>query len=233
MLRAARCPVPRRTRFRSSTFSVRQRELSAGRLRHNTRGSTMDPKEQFSQVTGLLSALVEGTDVDQLSNETPCNEFDVRDLIGHFTLGRFIFAAGLSGDKARGEELVGSMPARMGDVLGGDHRATYRDASAKMDSAVSGVADLDQAVSLIFGEMPAGVAMQMISADNFVHCWDLANSTGQEFEPSDDLVEAANSFFRGFITDDMRAGGGFGAEIEVSDDAPALDRLLGFCGRKS
>jgi len=233
MLLVAHRPALRRTRFGSSTFSVRQREVPAGKLRHNIRGSTMDPKEQFSQVTGLLSALVEGTDVNQLGNETPCNEFDVRDLIGHFTLGRFIFAAGLSGDKARGEELVGSMPAQMGDVLGDDHRATYRDASAKMDSAVNGVADIDQLVSLIFGEMPAGVALQMISADNFVHCWDLANSTGQKFDPSHDLVEAADSFFRGFITDDMRAGGGFGAEIEVSPDAPALDRLLGFCGRQS
>ena len=89
----------------------------------------MDPKEQFSQVSDLLSALVAGTDVDKLNNETPCSDFDVRDLIGHFTLGRFLFAAGLSGDKARGEELIGGMPARMGDVLGDDHHGTYLDAS--------------------------------------------------------------------------------------------------------
>ena len=191
----------------------------------------MDPKEQFSQVTDLLSALVDGTDAGQLNNETPCSEFEVRDLIGHFTLGRFLFAAGLSGDKARGEELIGGMPARMGDVLGDDHRATYLDASAQIDSAVDGVGDIDEVVSLIFGDMPAGVALQLISADNLVHCWDLASATGQEFDPSDDLVEATDSFFRGFITDDVRAGGGFGTELEVPDDASALERLLGLCGR--
>ncbi|MED5292745.1 MAG: TIGR03086 family metal-binding protein, partial [Actinomycetota bacterium] len=167
----------------------------------------------------------------QLNNETPCSEFEVRDLIGHFTLGRFLFAAGLSGDKARGEELIGGMPARMGDVLGDDHRATYQDASAQIDSAVDGVEDIDEVVSLIFGDMPAGVALQLISADNLVHCWDLASATGQEFDPSDDLVEATDSFFRGFITDDVRAGGGFGTELEVPDDASALERLLGLCGR--
>jgi len=191
----------------------------------------MDPKEQFSQVSDLLSALVDGTDAGQLNNETPCSEFEVRDLIGHFTLGRFLFAAGLSGDKARGEELIGGMPARMGDVLGDDHRATYLDASAQIDSAVDGVGDIDEVVSLIFGDMPAGVALQLISADNLVHCWDLASATGQEFDPSDDLVEATDSFFRGFITDDVRAGGGFGTELEVPDDASALERLLGLCGR--
>ncbi len=191
----------------------------------------MDPKEQFSQVSDLLSALVDGTDAGQLNNETPCSEFEVRDLIGHFTLGRFLFAAGLSGDKARGEELIGGMPARMGDVLGDDHRATYQDASAQIDSAVDGVEDIDEVVSLIFGDMPAGVALQLISADNLVHCWDLASATGQQFDPSDDLVEATDSFFRGFITDDVRAGGGFGTEVEVPDDASALERLLGLCGR--
>ena len=191
----------------------------------------MDPKEQFSQVSDLLSALVDGTDAGQLGDDTPCSDFEVRDLIGHFTLGRFLFAAGLSGDKARGEELIGGMPARMGDVLGDDHRATYLDASAQIDSAVDGVGDIDEVVSLIFGDMPAGVALQLISADNFVHCWDLASATGQQFDPSGDLVEATDSFFRGFITDDVRAGGGFGTELEVPDDASGLERLLGFCGR--
>ena len=89
----------------------------------------MDPKEQLSQVTDLLSALVDGTDAGQLGDETPCSDFHVRDLIGHFTLGRFLFAAGLRGDKSRGNELLGGMPEQLGDVLGDDHRATYRDAS--------------------------------------------------------------------------------------------------------
>ena len=194
-------------------------------------GDAMDPKEQLLQVTDLLSALVDGTDAGQLGDETPCSDFHVRDLIGHFTLGRFLFAAGLSGDKSRGDELLGGMPEQLGDVLGDDHRATYRDASVELDTAVDGVEDLDEVVSLVFGDMPAGAAMQLISADNFIHCWDLARSTGQDFDPPVDLVEATTAFFGAFITDDSRAGGMFGPEVEVPDDASALDRLLGFCGR--
>ena len=191
----------------------------------------MDPREHFSRVTDLLSALVEGTDTEQLGDGTPCSDFVVRDLIGHFTLGRFIFAAGLSGDKERGQELVGSMPAQLGDVLGDDHRATYRNASAELDSAVASLGDVDETVSLIFGDMPAGVALQMLSGDNLVHCWDLARATGQDFDPPTDLVEASTGFFRNFITDDRRNGGGFGPEVTVPEDASALDRLLGLCGR--
>ena len=191
----------------------------------------MDPKEQLMQVTNLLSPLVEGTDVEQLDNETPCSDFRVRDLIGHFTFGRFLFAAGMIGDKSRGDELLGSMPQQFGDVLGDDHHATYRDASAQLDTAVGGVADLEETVSLVFGDMPAGVALQILAGDNLVHCWDLARSTGQDFNPPEDLVEVTTGFLRGFITDERRAGGGFGPEVQVPDDASALDRLLCLCGR--
>ena len=194
-------------------------------------GDTMDPKEQLSDVTDLLTALVDGTDAGQLDDDTPCSEFRVRDLIGHFTLGRFLFAAGLNGDKSRGDELLAGMPEQFGDVLGDDHRATYQDASVELEAAVNGVGDLDEVISLIFGDMPAGVAMQLISADNFIHCWDLARSTGQDFDPPVELVDVTATFLSGFITDERRAGGGFGSEVEVPDDASALDRLLGFCGR--
>jgi uncharacterized protein (TIGR03086 family) len=216
-------------RFSEPTFSVRQREIPDGERRHWR--TVMDPKEQLAQVTNLLTPLVEGTDANQLDNETPCSDFRVRDLIGHFTFGRFLFAAGMSGDKSRGDELLGSMPQQFGDVLGDDHHATYRDASAQLDTAVGGVEDLGETVSLVFGDMPAGVALQMLSGDNLVHCWDLARSTGQDFNPPEDLVEATTQFMSGFITDDRRAGGGFGPEVQVPEDAPALDRLLGLCGR--
>ena len=215
--------------FGEPTFSARQREIPEGE--RGIGEEVMDPKEQLVQVTNLLTPLVEGTDTNQLDNETPCSDFRVRDLIGHFTFGRFLFAAGMSGDKARGDELLGSMPQQFGDVLGDDHHGTYRDASAQLETAVSGVGDLGETVSLVFGDMPAGVALQMLSGDNLVHCWDLARSTGQEFNPPDDLVEASTEFFQGFITDDRRAGGGFGPEVQVSEDASALDRLLGLCGR--
>ena len=123
------------------------------------------------------------------------------------------------------------MPAQLGDVVGDDHRATYRNASAELDSAVASLGGVDETVSLIFGDMPAGVALQMLSGDNLVHCWDLARATGQDFDPPTDLVEASTGFFRNFITDDRRNGGGFGPEVTVPEDASALDRLLGLCGR--
>ena len=191
----------------------------------------MDPKAFFREVSDLLTPLVEGTDSAHLANDTPCDGFTVRDLIGHFTLGRFIFGAGMAGDDARQQELISTMPAQMGDVLGDDHHETYRQATEAIYQAVAGVDDVSENVSLVFGEMPAGYALQMLSADNYVHCWDLARATGQAVEPPEHLTEAAATFFSSFITEDSRAGGAFGPEVDVPADASSFDRMLAFCGR--
>ena len=191
----------------------------------------MDPREHLQRVSDLLSGLVEGTDAGRLDDPTPCEDFQVRDLIGHFTMGRFLFAADFAGDTARRDELLGGMPERFGDVLGDDHLATYRDASATLDAAVDGIEDVEATADFFLGQMPISAALETISGDNLVHCWDLALSTGQDFDPPDDLVEATAAFFGVLITDDLRAVGSFGPEVEVPEDASALDRLLGFCGR--
>ena len=191
----------------------------------------MNPREHLQRVSDLLSGLVEGTDAGRLDDPTPCEDFQVRDLIGHFTMGRFLFAADFAGDTARRDELLGGMPERFGDVLGDDHLATYRDASATLDAAVDGIEDVEATADFFLGQMPISAALETISGDNLVHCWDLARSTGQDFDPPDDLVEATAAFFGVLITDDLRAVGSFGPEVEVPEDASALDRLLGFCGR--
>ena len=191
----------------------------------------MDPREHLQRVSDLLSGLVEGTDAGRLDDPTPCEDFQVRDLIGHFTMGRFLFAADFAGDTARRDELLGGMPERFGDLLGDDHLATYRDASATLDAAVDGIEDVEATADFFLGQMPISAALETISGDNLVHCWDLARSTGQDFDPPDDLVEATAAFFGVLITDHLRAVGSFGPEVEVPEDASALDRLLGFCGR--
>lgn len=192
----------------------------------------MDMRDHMRRVTVLLADLVEGTDESQLDDATPCDDFRVRDLMGHFTFGRSLFAAIMSGDTARRDELLGGMPAQFGDVVGDDHRAAFRSATADLDAALDGLDDLDEEVdSVLFGVVPVGAVVSALFGDNLVHCWDLARGTGQSFDPPGDLVEAATAHYEGFITDDMRVPGMFDVEVEAPDDASALDRLVAFCGR--
>ena len=64
-----------------------------------------------------------------------------------------------------------------------------------------------------------------------VHGWDLATSTGQPWNLSDDLVAAVDGFARQAITDEMRDGDAFAAQQQPADDATPVERLVAFSGQ--
>ena len=85
-------------------------------------------------------------------------------------------------------------------------------------------------VTLPFGEMPAGVAINIAIFDVATHTWDLAKGSGQTMELDPEVLAAAYELAQAMIPD-MRAGGMVGEEVVVSVDAPMEDRLAGLAGR--
>lgn len=185
----------------------------------------MDPKTQASTAVALLAPLVDGTQADQLDGQTPCSEWKVRDLLNHVVGGGHMFAMGL-----RGESFGGDAPS---DLLGDDHRAAFQGAIASFSAALAGTDDLGQKVVLPFGTLPAAAALQLAAGDLLVHGWDLAQATGQSFNPPAEFVEAAYAFFQAAVNDDLRAAGLFGPAIEVAPDAAPLTKLLAHAGRSA
>ena len=106
----------------------------------------MDVQTQAVTAAKLLTALVDGTDADQLNVQTPCAEWKVRDLMNHFIGGAHMFAAGL-----RGEVLSGEAPD---DLVGSDHRASFHAALDSFGSALAATDDLERELTLPFGTMP-------------------------------------------------------------------------------
>lgn len=66
--------------------------------------------------------------------------------------------------------------------------------------------------------------------DLLAHGWDLAQATGQTVELPGDLAEQALTFVQIQLSTQPRSGR-FGPAQPVSDDAPAIDRLVAFLGR--
>jgi uncharacterized protein (TIGR03086 family) len=68
------------------------------------------------------------------------------------------------------------------------------------------------------------------TADVFMHSWDLARAGGQD--PALDEDQAA-TMLAGMqpIESVLRDSGQYGPAVPVPDDAPAVDRLMGFVGR--
>ena len=91
--------------------------------------------------------------------------------------------------------------------------------------------DLSKMVTLPFGEMPAGVALNIAIFDVATHACDLAGSTGQQIGDTD-LLETALEYGRQMIGSELRMPGVFDPEQPCADDAPVTQRLMAFSGRK-
>ena len=81
------------------------------------------------------------------------------------------------------------------------------------------------------GTLPLGEAVdRFYTTDVLLHTWDLARASGQ---PAGlDEAECADLLAGMRPMDEvLRASGQYGPEVQVPEDAPAVDRLMGFVGR--
>ena len=63
-----------------------------------------------------------------------------------------------------------------------------------------------------------------------MHSWDLARATGQSVDLDEDFAAALLGGMRR-MEDVLRTSGQYGPPVPVPDDAPVVDRLMGFIGR--
>jgi uncharacterized protein (TIGR03086 family) len=169
--------------------------------------------------------IVAGVRPDQLSEPTPCKEWDVRTLLGHVTgvVTRF-------GSTARRESPPDQEPT---DEIADDYAGAFRAAAESTLAAWASPGALDGTCRLPIGlELPATAAASINVVDTLVHGWDMASATGQSVTIDPALAAAALEFCQQAITDDIRNSGSFGPILPVADDAPPTDRLVGFLGRQ-
>ena len=81
------------------------------------------------------------------------------------------------------------------------------------------------------GTLPLGEAVdRFYTTDVLLHTWDLATASGQD--PGLDEAECAELLADMQPMDEvLRQSGQYGPKVAVPDDAPAVDRLMGFIGR--
>jgi uncharacterized protein (TIGR03086 family) len=191
----------------------------------------MDPID-FGPATATMRRLVLGTSDEQLNDPTPCTEYTVGDLIHHIgglTLA-FTGAAhkqpvpgaedGGTGDASQLETGWRLLIARDLEVLAD----SWRNPAAYEGTTMAGPVEMS-------GAEAAAVALNEL----VVHGWDLAVATGQRYAADPAALEILIEFARAFSTPETadQRGDAFGTVIEVPEDAPALDRLLGMMGRRA
>jgi len=81
------------------------------------------------------------------------------------------------------------------------------------------------------GTMPLGSAIDMlITPDVFMHSWDLAQGTAQDFTLDPDFAAGLYAGMLG-IDEMLRASGQYGPRVSVPDDADPQTQLMAFVGR--
>ncbi|PWK81038.1 uncharacterized protein (TIGR03086 family) [Lentzea atacamensis] len=171
-----------------------------------------------------LAGLVRNVTDGDLKAPTPCPDYTVGDLLDHvnglavaFTMAALktpLEATG-SGDASRLPlDFRESVPERLAELA-----QAWRAPQAWEGMTRAGGIDLP-------GEVAAAVALDEI----VLHGWDLARATGQPFDVAENLLEVVHGFVSSIGPDD-RDGSLFGAAVEVSPDAPLLDRVVGLSGR--
>jgi uncharacterized protein (TIGR03086 family) len=184
----------------------------------------MDDIELLSGVLTKTGDLIDGVRPDQRSLPTPCTEYDVEALLDHIVGWVQVFEAGSEGRTYEGDPTafhVGDDPAAQFRSSATNLVASWREHGVDREVAISSGA-----------EMPGAMVFNMTVMEYLAHGWDLATATGQPVPYTED--EAAEVLARARVTlppEYQGAGQAFGAVVEVDDDAPAVDRFVGFLGR--
>ena len=179
----------------------------------------MDPTAQLDAILPLLNDLVRRLRPEQLSTPTPCDEFDVRQVLEHMVGGATTFAAAFRGE------------APSGDGLPADVVSAFPAAMAELRSAVGLPGALDGTIASPFGDMPGEVFARLVVLDGLVHGWDIATATDQRYDPPAEVVTAVDTFARGALGGD-RSNLPFAEPVEPPAGASPLTRLVAYTGRK-
>jgi uncharacterized protein (TIGR03086 family) len=186
--------------------------------------------DALDRAVTFTGGVVKGIRADQLTEPTPCAEWDVHALLNHL-IGTEWLCEGLLGDRApRHAAPPGDLPAE--DLVGSDPAAAYAAGAAAL-LATAGAGDtLTRMHQTPFGEMPGPALAGFTTLDIAVHGWDLATATGQAADLDPELAAHVLAFAESSITDDTRAPR-LGPALPPGPDATITDRLMAFLGRRA
>lgn len=182
----------------------------------------------FDPPVRQLRALLLGINNDGLSEQTPCGDWSLGDLLDHIMNLTWAFtqaarkltdAPGTAGPAP--EPSAANLPPHWRSrlpVLLEDLSTAWKDPAAWTGSARIGGATL-----------PATQTGTLAMNELTVHSWDLAKSTGQEYAADPRILETLIEFLSQGPVEGTP--GMFGPKMPIDDEAALLDQAIALSGR--
>jgi uncharacterized protein (TIGR03086 family) len=197
-------------------------------LAHQCGGMTIkqDPRPLFLRSVAIATSVVGGVRPDQHDQPTPCDEYNVQELVGHMVavLERLIVIGSL-GDPNEATRMV---------VLDDKSALTeWFTRAGKVAAVWSDPALLGTVVTLPFAKLPGAAAMAIYTSELTAHSWDLARATGQSVQWDDDVCRLSLGAMQMALPPDLPRDAElpFGTQVHVGADAPLIDQLVAWTGR--
>jgi uncharacterized protein (TIGR03086 family) len=181
-------------------------------------------RQDYVDALGWVADLMAGTTPAQLGGPTPCDEFDVRLLMGH-----------LIGTARRGLGTAERVSTRdvshvVTDVRDEDLAVDYAACVDRIRSAWSRL-DADDQVIAPWGPCTALEAVRGFTVETITHGWDLAVATGQPCDVLDSAAERCLAFAAEVIPARLR-GVMYDQPVKTVTALCATERLAQLLGHR-
>lgn len=168
------------------------------------------------------SRLIASVQPSALAAPTPCQDFDVEHLLEHMTTWVQVFDATVN------DRPLSFDPGTY--VVGGDYAGVFTIAA---DGILEGLwaSGWARMMTMTGSPIPGELVFNMLLMEYVGHGWDLARAIGVPVPYSAEEAVVALAAAQAIIAPEYRGTGMFGDEVQVPDDAPAIDRAMAFIGR--
>lgn len=187
-----------------------------------------DPRPYCTRAADQMAALIASVRPEQLGRPTPCDEWDVRALLGHVVDATRRFAALGEG----GDGTAMRAPAVPEGIPDDGWAKAYGEARADLTAAWSADDLLDGSYALPWGQVPGRVALSGCLLDTVTHTWDLARALEREQPLDEELAAYALAVAEKAVPAERRGGPTpFAAVRSAPEGADAYGRLAAWLGR--
>lgn len=181
----------------------------------------------FEQAVRHTGGIVAGIGDDRWGDPTPCEAWDVREVVQHL-VDELRWTVPLA--EGRTIEEVGDRLD--GDLLGGAPAKAFEEAGREAVEAVRRPGVLTSPTHVSYGPIPGAVYLGHLLNDLVVHGWDLARATGQETAIPGELADACWAIMAPQVQL-VEGSGVFGPSLDIADGADVQTALLALEGRRA